>query len=98
MNEVSKNNVVVVTKVGDFWVNKDRAANIMKIKSADPNGVIDIDGDMIAAHTIEAALSPKTYSELQKKRRGCYYCEYGHWHERGTSCAHGREMKMLSRS
>lgn len=87
-NEITDKTMVVVTRIGDYWVNKKRATAIMQAKQDDPNGSIVFDGNMISCHSIDGVITAEEYEKLNIKRRGGWQCKYGYWHERNNQCAH----------
>jgi len=87
-NSVSDKTMVVISKVGDYWVNKRRASAIMKIKEQNPNSSIELDGSLISCNVIDGIITASQYDDLNKKRRGAWCCKFGKWHERNEQCAH----------
>lgn len=92
MNEVAKQQKVIVTRVGVFWVDLDRAQSIDAIRQSDPNAIIDIDGSMISASQIYATLTPSQYSNYQMEKRGMWQCQWQKWHSKFDTCEHAREL------
>lgn len=90
--ELTDKTMVVVTKLGDFWVTPEQAKKIMVVKEHDPSASIDLEGNQIACHTIDGVVTPETYEKLNYKRRGGWQCKYQHWHERNQQCAHGQRF------
>lgn len=90
MNEITDKTMVVVSRLGDFWVTEQRAKAITEILAVEPNATIDIDGNYLAVRTIDGIVNPKQYGEVQAKRRGAWQCKHNYWHEKFDKCAHGR--------
>lgn len=90
MNELTDKTMVVVSRLGDFWVTPDRATRIMDVKQADSSGSIELDGNLIGCSTIDGVVTAETYDTLNMKRRGGWQCKWKKWHERNQQCAHGQ--------
>ena len=91
--EVARIQKVIVTRVGAFWVDVDRADKIDQIREQDPEGVIDIDGNRVQARAIYATLTPEQYSNWQNERRGLWQCQYKNWHPRNDVCYCARDVR-----
>ena len=88
--ELTDKTMVVVSRLGDFWVTPKRAASIMNIKQHDPGSSIELDGNLLSVASIDGVVTAETYETLNLKRRGGWQCRYQKWHERGQQCAHGQ--------
>jgi hypothetical protein len=86
MNELTKQQMVIVTRIGVFWVETERANKIKQIREADPTGVIEIDDCQIGVRDIFGILTPAKYSDYQNERRGMWQCQYKQWHPRNDIC------------
>jgi hypothetical protein len=82
--------MVVVSRLGDFWVTPDQGKNVMQVKKSDPSGSLELDGNLIGCSTIDGVLHAEQYDSLNMKRRGGWQCKYQNWHERGQQCAHAQ--------
>jgi hypothetical protein len=91
--ELTDKTMVVVSKLGDFWVTPERANKVMAAKTADPQASIQLDGNLLACHTIDGVVTAEQYDLLNIKRRGAWQCKHQKWHERGTTCAHGQLIR-----
>jgi hypothetical protein len=87
-DKLTKDELVVVSKVGDFYVSKDQAEKIMRVKSQDPYGHIRLEYNLISCNSIDAILTPSQYEIYNLKKRGGFQCKYKFWHERNQICAH----------
>lgn len=85
-NELTDKTHVLVTRLGDFWVNQKRGTDIMAIKMRDPNAQFEMDGSFITAPSVDGLLSAKEYNDLQCKRRGMWQCKWEQWHNRNDNC------------
>lgn len=74
--ELTDKTHVLVTRLGDFWVNQERGNNIMAIIGRDPKAQIEFDGSFVMAQNVEGLLSASQYNDLQCKRRGMWQCKY----------------------
>lgn len=92
-NKVAVQQKVIITRVGAFWVDLERAQNIDRIRQEDPNAIIDIDGNMVSANQIYATLTPEQYSNYQNEKRGMWQCAYQKWHPKFDNCEHAREQR-----
>lgn len=90
-SEISKRQMVIVTRLGTFWVDIERAENIRKIKEDDPQGIVDIDNSFISLSQVYGMLTPEKYAEYQNERRGMWQCTYKHWHPRQDNCTCARD-------
>lgn len=88
MSSLTKEMMFVVTRLGDFTVDKVRADNITQIRLDDPTGAISIDGSLVACNQIDGILNSKQYEIYMLKKRGGWQCKYSHWHEKYQQCAH----------
>lgn len=86
--------MVVVSRLGDYWVKPDRANAIMKIKQDDPSGSIELDGNLLSCQSIDGIVTAEAYEVLTMKRRGGWQCKYQKWHERNQQCAHGQMVRQ----
>lgn len=87
-DQITDRTMVVVSRLGDFWVNKQRADNIIEVKQKDPSGSIELDGNLIACSSIEGVVSAEQYQIINNRRRGAWQCKYRWWHEKFQQCAH----------
>lgn len=87
-NEITDKTMVLITRMGDFWVTPAQAENIMATRQNEPAASIEIEGNTINLSGIDGALTPQKYEELNMKRRGGWQCKFQHWHERHQQCAH----------
>lgn len=87
-NDLSTKNLVVVSRVGDYWVNDEQATKIRQVLDSGAKGMIEIGGSYVAIHSIDGVITAQDYDVVQKKRRGAWECKYRYWHERGEGCAH----------
>jgi hypothetical protein len=85
-SELTDKTHVLVTRLGDFWVNQKRGADIMAIKMRDPNAQFEMDGSYITAPSVDGLLTAKEYNDLQCKRRGMWQCKWEQWHNRNDNC------------
>ena len=85
-SELTDKTHVLVTRLGDFWVNQERGSNIMAIIGRDPKAQIEFDGSFVMAQNVEGLLSASQYHDLQCKRRGMWQCKYMQWHGRNDQC------------
>lgn len=88
MGDLTDKTMVVVSRLGDYWVNPTRARKVMKAKQDDPNGCIELDGSLIGCHAIEGVVTAEQYVVVNYRRRGAWQCKYKWWHERNQQCAH----------
>lgn len=95
-NELTDKTHVLVTRLGDFWVNQQRGANIMQLKMRDPNAQFEMDGSYITAPSIDGLLTAQQYAELQNKRRGMWQCKWQQWHNRNDQCFCARNAHTAS--
>ena len=84
--------MVVVSRIGDFWVNPNQASEIIRIKQTDPQGSIVIDGNLVSCQSIDGVLKPDEYETLNNKRRGLWQCNHRKWHNRNDPCYCGRNI------
>jgi hypothetical protein len=87
-SELSVENMVVVSRVGDYWVNDEQAAKIRTILDNGAKGLIEIKGSYVSINSIDGVITAEDYGVVQLKRRGAWECKYRYWHERGENCAH----------
>jgi hypothetical protein len=87
---VTDKTMVVVSRLGDFWVSPDQARSIMQVKQNDPSGSLELEGNLIGCSTIDGVVTAEKYDMLNMKRRGGWQCRYKKWHERGQQCAHAQ--------
>ena len=85
-NAITNKTHVLVTRLGDFWVNAQRGQKIMAIATADNAAQIEMDGTYIRAANIDGLLTTAQYGDLQNKRRGMWQCKYMQWHGRSDDC------------
>lgn len=85
---LTKKTMVLVSKLGDFWVTPDQGKEIIAWKKGDPFGSLDIDGSMISCQSIDGLLTAAQYEIYNKKKNGYWQCRYEYWHERFQQCAH----------
>lgn len=85
---ITDKTMVLITKLGDFWITKSQAENIMALTAKDTNGHVIVDENMISLSRIDGVLSANAYNELNYRRRGAWQCRYRYWHERHQQCAH----------
>jgi len=85
-SELTDKTHVLVTRLGDFWVNHERGNSIMQIISRDPRAQIEFDGSYVTAQNVEGLLTAGQYHDLQCKRRGMWQCKYQQWHGRNDQC------------
>jgi hypothetical protein len=89
---LTKRTMVLITRIGDIWIEPERGQKIMKIKNADAKATIEIDGSWFASSGIEGLLTAQQYADLQNKRRGMWQCGYQKWHNRDDVCYCAREV------
>lgn len=92
MNQITKLQKVIITRVGSFWVDRDRADAIDRIRENDPTAVIDIDDNRVQASSIYATLTPEQFQNYQNEKRGLWQCQYKNWHPKFDNCACARSM------
>lgn len=90
--------MVVVSRVGDYWVTDEQAQRIAAVLESGKKGMIKLDGNFIAINSIDGVVNASAYEVLNNKRRGAWQCKYQHWHDRGDKCAHYLQHKLLDRS
>lgn len=91
MSDIAKKQMVVVTRVGSFWVDIDRAERIKRVRSSNPDTVIAIDESQIDTRSIYGILTPEQYYNYQNERRGLWQCEYRKWHPKNDTCTCARD-------
>lgn len=92
MNELARQQKVIITRVGSFWVDKERADKIDQIRENDPTAVIEIDDNKVQAAAIYASLTPGQYQNYQNEKRGLWQCVYKNWHPRNDNCMCARNI------
>lgn len=90
MNALTDKTLVVVSKLGDYWVNPKQAEVIRVTLESSPTSSIDFDGTIVRCAAIDGILKPDDYETLNLKRRGAWQCKWKKWHERHQQCAHGQ--------
>lgn len=88
MTEITDKTFVIVTRLGDFWVNQDRATRVMSAKKNDPQGFVEFEGNLVSCSSIDGILDAKAYDLYNKKKNGHWQCNYKYWHKRFEQCAH----------
>ncbi len=87
MSELATKQMVLVTRIGDFWLSETRAKAVMEIGNQDKQANINIEGiGWIRASSIEGLLTAEQYGNLQYKRRGMWQCVKQQWHSRDDQC------------
>lgn len=92
MNELARQQKVIITRVGSFWVDKERADKIDQIRENDPTAVIEIDDNKVQAAAIYASLTPGQYQNYQNEKRGLWQCVHKNWHPRNDNCMCARNI------
>lgn len=90
--DLTDKTMVVVTRLGDFWVNPDRAMNVAAAKQQDPQGTIEMDGSFIGCQQIDGILTAFQYDDYNRKRNGQWQCKYKTWHAKFEQCACARNQ------
>jgi hypothetical protein len=89
-SELSGKNKVLVTKLGDFWVNDVAAEKIRQSLDDESVKGIDLDDNFIRISSVDGIICAEAYGDMQIKKRGGWQCKYQKWHERNTQCAHAQ--------
>lgn len=92
-NALTDKTMVLISKLGDFWVSERQADEIMQTKQHEPDATIKLGGNFIACHSIDGVLSAPDYDVLNARRRGAWQCKFKYWHERGQGCAHFKSVQ-----
>lgn len=87
-NALTDKTMVLVSKMGDYWVKPEQAERIMEAKKHEPDSHIELEGNFISLNAIDGALTAEAYTTYNIKRRGGWQCKYQEWHERNQQCAH----------
>lgn len=85
--------MIVVSRLGDFWVSPDRAARLQAVMDDNASASIELDGNIIKLTAIDGILTADAYDTMNKKRRGGWQCKYQNWHERNEQCAHAQLVR-----
>lgn len=92
MSSITDKVMVLVTRIGNVWVTKERGQNAMNIKEQDPNAIIEIDEGYYSANQIVGLLTAQQFDNYQKERRGLWNCPYQKWHGRNDDCTCARDQ------
>lgn len=85
---ITDKTVVLVTRLGDFWVTPRQGKEAMELKERDSGSTLEIDGNFVSCLAVDGVLTATAYDLLQKKRSGAWQCKYRFWHDRNQQCAH----------
>lgn len=89
-SELTDKTMIVVSRLGDFWVSPDRATRLQAVLD-DPNTTsIELDGNIIKVMAIDGILTADAYDLMNKKKRGGWQCKFQNWHEKFEQCAHAQ--------
>lgn len=87
-----KKDYIVVTRLGDFWVNKEKAKSV-RSGLGDKDGKVDFeDFGTISMGQVFGVLNREGYQEYQNKQNGKWKCEKETWHDKFTKCDCSREI------
>ena len=89
-SELSTQTMVVITKIGDYWVTPTEASNIQMLLENTAKGMVNLEGNLIAISSIQGILTASAYEVVNYKRRFAWQCKYKYWHEKNQQCAHTR--------
>jgi len=91
-NEVSLQQKVVITRNGAlFYLDLERAAKVeaLLLSPSKPD-YVEIDGTLIQAREITMVAPTAKVEEMNRRKKGDWQCERGHWHTRDeTVCKQG---------
>ncbi len=90
---LSKNNMVVVSRVGDFWVDDKKAQFVCALLEDRKRGMVQLDDNYINITSIDAIVTAEQYEKISARRRGGWQCRWEYWHERNHECAHNQVQK-----
>jgi hypothetical protein len=96
-NEISDKTMVLVSRLGDFWINPGQAKKIMAIKEQKPDATLELQGNFISCRNVLGVLTAESYAALNHRRRGDWQCKYHQWHERKETCQHGSPVAEAMR-
>lgn len=87
MNELSKELMCVQIRSGvEIWVEKDRAANLMKLLTTADTKFIEFDGQIFNRADIVGVFTATTMEELTRRKNGQWKCAKGAWHDKRQDC------------
>lgn len=89
-SDLTDKTMIVVTRLGDFWVSPDRAARLQAVMDSAESPSIELDGNILRLAAIDGILTAGAYDLMNKKKRGGWQCQYQHWHEKFEQCAHAQ--------
>lgn len=77
---------VIVTKLGDFWVDAHKAKSIASGMDDKAGKAVIEEFGIISMSQIYAVLTREGYEVYQKKQAGKWQCNTGVWHEKFSKC------------
>lgn len=77
---------VIVTRLGDFWVNKEKAASVSKGLEDKSGKVMFEEFGTISMAQVFGVLNRQGYEAYQNKQNGKWQCDKKTWHDKFAKC------------